>query len=484
MKKNLQAACIGGEHELSGNRLDRLFAGLSPEQLEWMVGIKTSDPLTSAFAKKRVLHAGLRGGAIQREEWQPLWQSLMRSSPPPGKRVAYVHIPFCLHRCLYCGFFQNVSSGEQETAYIDRLVQELTMGCRDPYVSGGRIHAVFIGGGTPSALSSRNAARLLSAIRLLPLANDYELTLEARVHDLVPAKMEAWLDNGVNRISIGVQSFDTRVRQAVGRLDTRETIMARLQQLSAYEQAAVIIDLMYGLPYQDREVWLRDLALLDDAAVDGWDLYQLNVYESSDLKKAIAVGRLPPAATVAEQARMFATAEALLAERLFSRISVCHWAKTNRERNMYNTLTKSGNAVIPFGAGAGGSVGGISLSLDRSLNNYISSIDQGEKPIAAMRQPHSAQALQNAVIAQVRQGYLNLGALAAQYGAGVMELEPLLKTWETRGLLQIGPVAARLTVAGQFWHMNIAQSVLECLHALTAGASSLPVETVQGQAEF
>ncbi|MDU4960319.1 MAG: heme anaerobic degradation radical SAM methyltransferase ChuW/HutW [Sporomusaceae bacterium] len=456
-------------------RLNRLFAAMRPEQVDLLVGMETGDPLAAAFAGKRVLHAGLRGGAIMPSDWQPLWQRLMDAPPPPGKRVAYVHIPFCLHRCLYCGFFQNVSSHEQENAYIDRLVREIEAGCRERYVAGGRIQAVFIGGGTPSALSAANAARLLAAIRRLPLANDYELTLEARVHDLVPEKMEAWLDNGVNRISIGVQSFDTQVRQAVGRLDAGDIVLERLRQLSAYDQAAVIIDLMYGLPYQDRQVWQRDLALLGEAAIDGWDLYQLNIYEHSDLRKAIDAGRLPPAATVAEQARMFAAAETLLAENpFFSRLNVCHWSKTNRERNMYNTLTKSGNAVIPFGSGAGGSVGGISLSLDRSLQSYLNRIDQGEKPIVAMRQPHTIQELQNAVLSQIRQGHLSLEALAAQFGHEVMELEPLLKTWEARGLLQRGAVAARLTVAGQFWYMNIAQSVLECLHALLTGTQLQP----------
>jgi oxygen-independent coproporphyrinogen-3 oxidase len=414
---------------------------------------------------------------MQPQEWQPTWRELMRQPSPRGKRVAYLHIPFCLHRCLYCGFFQNVSVDERETAYIDRLIRELQMSYQDCYTTSGVINAVFIGGGTPSTLSPRNAARLLQAIRsYLPLTNDYELTLEARIHDLVPEKMAAWLENGVNRISIGVQSFNTGVRQTVGRLDARDVILERLQQLSAYDQAAVIIDLMYGLPYQSREVWLEDLALLSMAAVDGWDLYQLNIYETSALKTAIETGRLPPAASIAEQARMFAVAEALLADNLFSRISVCHWAKTNRERNMYNTLTKSGNAVIPFGSGAGGSIGGISLSLDRDLTSYMNSIDKGEKPIIAMRQPHLVQGLQNAVLGQIKQGHLDIRSLAAQYGSDVMELEPLLKTWEARGLLNNGATAARLTVAGQFWYMNIAQTVLECIHALFAGERSLPLQ--------
>lgn len=455
---------------MAGSKLDQLFSAMSPEQYELLVGMETNDPLRMAFAKKRVLHAGLRGSAMPQSEWQPTWRNLMQQAAPRGKRVAYVHIPFCLHRCLYCGFFQNVSADDLETAYVDRLVRELQMSRHDRYITSGLVNAVFIGGGTPSTLSPYNSARLLQAIRdCLPLTNDYELTLEARIYDLVPEKMEAWLANGVNRVSIGVQSFDTGVRQTVGRLDDKETILERLQQLSAYDQAAVIIDLMYGLPYQSMKVWLEDLNLLGTAAIDGWDLYQLNIYENSALKKAIETGSLPPAASIDRQAEMFAMAEALLAERLFSRISVCHWAKTNRERNMYNTLTKGGNAVIPFGSGAGGSINGISLSLNKDLTRYMQAVDNGEKPIMGMRQPHLVQGLQNAILGQIRQGYLDIRGLAALYGSAVMELEPLLKIWEARGLLNNGTTAARLTVAGQFWYMNISQTLLECVHALLAG---------------
>lgn len=466
---------------MPGDKLNQLFSAMSPEQYELLVGMETNDPLCSSFIKKRVLHAGLRGKAMQPEEWQPTWQDAMSRSATPGKRVAYLHIPFCLHRCLYCGFFQNTSAQELETAYVDRLIRELQMSQADHYTASGLINAVFIGGGTPSVLSPHNAARLLQAIRAyLPLTNDYELTLEARVHDLIPAKMEAWLANGVNRISIGVQSFHSDIRKAVGRLDDQDTILERLRQLSSYDQAAVIIDLMYGLPNQSMSVWLKDLSFLRTAAIDGWDLYQLNVYETSALKKAIEHGHLSPTASTAQQAKMFAAAEALLAENLFSRISVCHWSKTNRERNMYNTLTKNGNAVIPFGSGAGGSIDGISLSLERDLSRYMNSIDQGEKPIVAMRQPHLVHGLQNAILGQIRQGHLDIRTLAAQYGPEVMEIEPLLKIWETRGLLRIGSTAACLTVAGQFWYMNIAQSVLECIHALFTGDQFLQLQTSHG----
>ncbi|HMM19321.1 MAG TPA: heme anaerobic degradation radical SAM methyltransferase ChuW/HutW [Selenomonadales bacterium] len=464
------------------NQLNQILADMNAEQYALTVGAATEKPLTSAFAKRRVIHAGVRGKPLMPGEWQNTWQALLERQPQPEPRAAYIHIPFCQHRCLYCGFFQNYSNEELETVYIDNLIKELRMSRDSRQLAGAPVNAVFIGGGTPSTLSPENAARLLTAVReCLPLANDYELTLEGRVNDLMPAKMETWLAQGVNRLSIGVQSFDTEVRRAVGRLDDTQTILRRLERLTRYNQAAVIIDLIYGLPYQTAAVWAADLDLLKQAAIDGMDLYQLNLYENSALQRAIDAGRVAPAATTAEQAEMFAAAEAELSGHMFSRLSICHWAKTSRERSMYNTLTKAGRSVIPFGAGAGGNVGGVTMHLTRDIAQYVRSIEQGHKPLAGMLLQPAGSGLHSTVVAQLERGYLNLNALAARYGPVVRELGTLLELWESRGLLESGPAAARLTVAGQFWYMNIAQSVLECLHALLDGEHSVAVQPVAAQ---
>ena len=129
-------------------------------------------------------------------------------------QCAYIHIPFCKTKCTYCGFFQNGTSQNVEDQYIDGLVSELKLASERPRLKDGLIHAVFIGGGTPTSLSPANSERLLKAIKeYLPLANDYELTLEGRIHDLIPENLDVWMANGVNRMSIGVQSFNTEVRQ-------------------------------------------------------------------------------------------------------------------------------------------------------------------------------------------------------------------------------------------------------------------------------
>ncbi|CUH97703.1 hypothetical protein P22_3838 [Propionispora sp. 2/2-37] len=455
-----------------GSRLQDILASMDPELYALVVGCQTDQPLQAAFPVKRVLHSDVRGQLLEPGTWDGLWQAALQQPGTGGKRSAYIHVPFCRHKCLYCGFFQNFCQEELETAYIDRLIAELKMHAGTPCLTAP-VNAVFIGGGTPSCLSPFNAGRLLKAIRAyLPLTNDCELTLEGRIHDLIPAKMDSWFENGVNRVSLGVQSFHTKVRQAVGRLDDRETILERLAALAGYNQASVIIDLLYGLPYQTTDIWLEDIAALKTAAVDGWDLYQLNVYENSILKKEMEAGHLPVAAAIREQAELFAAAHRILAEWPVTQISVCHWAKTNRERNLYNTAVQQGHTRLPFGAGAGGRVGGFSLMQERDVKRYIKRIDNGEKPIMMMTAAHPSADLHDAVKSQLKLGYLDISQLAAQFDPRIGELDVLLALWEKQGLVIRKPGITRLTVAGQFWYVNLTQSVLECANALLHGAWS------------
>lgn len=464
-----------------GRSLKEILTDMDDDLFSLVVGKQSDRPLSDAFHAKRVIHGEMGGGMVERNQWPDLWRTALEQPGANEKRSVYIHIPFCQNKCLYCGFFQNFCQVEMETAYIDRLLAELQMHADRPYFAQP-VNAVFIGGGTPSSLSPHNAGRILKAIGdYLPLANDCELTLEGRICDLVPEKMETWLANGVNRISLGVQSFNTTVRQAVGRLDDRETILRRLQALSAYNQATVIIDLIYGLPYQTREIWLEDIAALKEAAIDGWDLYQLNVYENSALKKAIDAGRLPPTATTREQAEMFGAAHALLAGWPVSQISVCHWSKTSRERNMYNIMAQQGQAMLPFGAGAGGKVGTYRIMLERDVKRYMERIDKGEKPLMMMMAAPASAGIHDAIKNQLKLGYLDLSQLAADYDPRLAEIQVLLDLWEERGLVRREKGLVRLTVAGQFWYVNLTQSVLECVNALFHGEWSWKVQKIAAQ---
>ena len=462
--------------------LASFFESIPEKQRNLQLGFACDNPMSGAFPHKRVVHAGLNGTLISPQKSQSVWDTVMRGTPKRGQmQCAYIHIPFCKTKCTYCGFFQNGTSQSIEDQYIDSLIGELKLASESPRLKNGLIHAVFIGGGTPTSLSPANSERLLKAIKeYLPLSNDYELTLEGRIHDLIPENLEVWMNNGVNRMSIGIQSFNTKVRQMVGRLDTKETVLERLAALKAYGQCSVVIDLIYGLPGQTMEVWEQDLADLVSSGVDGADLYQLNVFDGSDLNRDIESGKVPPAATTAMQGDMFEFGRTYLETRAYRRLSAAHWSANNRERSLYNILAKAGVPMFPFGSGAGGNVDGYGMMLHRALKPYEDMVSRGEKPFMALMKQSDLQPFVNQVVSQLEQGYLNINTLIAM-DPRLGELNWLYKLWEERGLVSYNGLLYKLTAAGEFWTVNITQSTLEAMEYIITGKNSFALESVAAQ---
>ena len=463
-------------------KLEEMFAADTEEQRELQFGRETDDPLTESFPRKRVVHAGVRGEVVPPAEAQETWRSIMNTPAKKGEvQTAYIHIPFCKTKCLYCGFFQNAAQQSAEDDYVEALIEKIEAAADAPRLKGGLIHAVFIGGGTPTSLSAENAVRVLSTLRrVLPLANDYELTLEGRIHDLVPEKIEAWLANGVNRISLGVQSFDTKVRQSQGRLETREEVLERLKLLKSYEQCSVVIDLIYGLPGQSMEVWQQDLDDLIASGIDGADFYQLNVYEGSDLNKRISEGKLAPAATTKEQAKMFAFAYDYMKKRGWHQLSMCHWARNSRERSLYNALAKRGVPMFPFGSSAGGFLGGYAVMLHRVLQPYAMLVASNQKPIMGLVKQSEIQPFSNCAVNMLEYGLMDLSRLEAM-DERLTGLRWLYELWEKRGLVAFNGVQYELTIAGKFWEVNIAQTTVECIQYLLTGENAMSVERIAAQ---
>ena len=462
--------------------LASFFESIPEKQRNLQLGLACDNPMSGAFPHKRVVHAGLNGTLISPKESQNVWDAVMKGAPKKGQmQGAYIHIPFCKTKCTYCGFFQNGTSQSIEDQYIDGLIGELKLASGSPRLKDGLIHAVFIGGGTPTSLSPANSERLLKAIKeYLPLANDYELTLEGRIHDLIPENLEVWMNNGVNRMSIGIQSFNTEVRQMVGRLDTKETVLERLAALKSYGQCSVVIDLIYGLSGQTMQVWEQDLADLVSSGVDGADLYQLNVFDGSDLNRDIASGKVPPAATTAMQGDMFEFGRNYLDARAYRRLSAAHWSANNRERSLYNILAKAGVPMFPFGSGAGGNVDGYGMMLHRALKPYEDMVSRGEKPFMALMKQSDLQPFVNQVVSQLEQGYLNINTLIAM-DPQLGELNWLYKLWEERGLVSYNGLLYKLTSAGEFWTVNITQSTLEAMEYILTGKNSFALESVAAQ---
>ncbi len=179
------------------------------------------------------------------------------STLPP--LALYVHVPWCVRKCPYCDFNSHALREElPERAYIDALIADLEQEL--PTVWGRSLSSVFIGGGTPSLVSAEGIDRLLSTARaLLPLPPTAEVTLEANPGTLEQGRFAEFRAAGINRLSIGVQSFDDARLLALGRIHGRAEALRAVEAARAAGFDSFNLDLMYGLPGQDVAGALADL---------------------------------------------------------------------------------------------------------------------------------------------------------------------------------------------------------------------------------
>ncbi|WP_394209685.1 heme anaerobic degradation radical SAM methyltransferase ChuW/HutW [Enterovibrio calviensis] len=459
-----------------------------------LVGQQTPDPLRFAFSRKKSPHAGGMMHSVKGEDIQISLEEAHALAPANtlAPRCLYIHIPFCRVRCTYCNFFQYASSSSLIEGYVAALREEIRWKASQTWTQAAPFQAVYIGGGTPTDLSAKQIHTIVSDIRSqFPLTPDCEITLEGRVNRFGLDKFEAALDAGVNRFSFGVQSFNSHVRRSAKRLDDREDVLKTIQTLVSYNAAPIVLDLLYGLPYQTLDVWQQDLQDYMESGAHGVDLYQLIEMQGLPMAKMVEQGKLPHPADTQMKATMFDMGVKFMARHHQKRLSVNHWASDNRERSIYNSLAKTTAEIMPLGAGAGGNVNGCQMMQTRDMDTYKSAISERRYPVTMLTMAPSNRA----VAAEVKSGF-DAGVLAQSKldrvaGIGTFEaLIPLFNAWERNGLvyLERGDEAASdtgievvsvasggyvsLTLAGQFWAVTLAQNLIEVLQSNTPTGNS------------
>jgi len=215
--------------------------------------------------------------ADSKQLWLRPGQLNLPASPPLS---LYVHIPWCVRKCPYCDFNSHAAPGADgheipEDAYLDALRADLEQSL--PLVWGRPVHTVFIGGGTPSLLSAAGMDRLLSDLRaLLPLDADAEITMEANPGTFESERFASYRASGINRLSIGIQSFNDRHLQALGRIHGEREARAAIDiALKHFDN--VNLDVMYALPGQTIEECERDLEAALSYGTAHLSLYHLTL---------------------------------------------------------------------------------------------------------------------------------------------------------------------------------------------------------------
>ncbi|HEX2717565.1 MAG TPA: radical SAM family heme chaperone HemW [Gemmatimonadaceae bacterium] len=210
---------------------------------------------------------------------------------PP--RHAYVHVPFCARRCTYCDFAIAVRRSVPVDEYLAALGRELDI--RRP-LEGARLDTLYFGGGTPSRLGGEGIARAVELVRRhARLADDAEVTIEANPEDVNAAAVSAWRAAGVNRVSLGVQSFDDETLRWMHRVHDAERARRAVEEIREGGIANISLDLIFALPASLPRSWRSDVEQALALAPSHVSLYGLTIEERTPLGKSHGRGEVDPA---------------------------------------------------------------------------------------------------------------------------------------------------------------------------------------------
>jgi putative oxygen-independent coproporphyrinogen III oxidase len=194
----------------------------------------------------------------------------------PGLSL-YVHLPWCVRKCPYCDFNSHqLKSAAPDGSYIDALIRDFDMEL--PRAEGRRIDTVFFGGGTPSLFQPEDFSRLLRALRQrIAFADDVEVTLEANPGTIERGRFSGYRDAGINRVSLGAQTFGPRALALLGRIHSAEDTHRAVDELRAAKLDNFNLDLMYALPEQSLEEAIEDVRIACELAPAHISYYQLTL---------------------------------------------------------------------------------------------------------------------------------------------------------------------------------------------------------------
>jgi len=285
----------------------------------------------------------------------------------------YVHIPFCARRCIYCGFFSTMREAEA-ARYVNALCAELVQ--RKDYLAGAPVRTLYFGGGTPSRLSPEQIGKVIDCIRTVYDLNSLEeLTVECNPDDITPQYVMALHASGVNRISMGVQTFNDDLLRFLGRRHTAAQAISAVKTCMESGITNISIDLMYGLPGQTPDIQQNDLETATNLDVQHISSYCLSYEEGSPLERLRNDGRIT-AVDDDTCAQMYDRMCTHLSNAGFIHYEISNFSKPGYY-SRHNSSYWDGTPYLGIGAGAH-SYNGISRQWNpNDLDAYLTGIEQG-----------------------------------------------------------------------------------------------------------
>jgi len=360
-------------------------------------------------------------------------------------RAAYVHVPFCKHRCGYCNFTLVAGRDDLIDSYLKAIERELSWLERPR-----EVETLFFGGGTPTHLPPDKLRRLIEIVRhWFPLTAGHEFSVEANPADLDSERVAVLAEQGVNRLSLGAQSFDAEKLCRLDRDHDAEDI-ARSMELVRPVVHSISLDLIFGVPGESPDVWEADLAAALKLQPDHISTYGLTYERGTALWSHWQKGQVRPLGEEPERA-MFERGIDVLTDAGFEHYEVSNFARPGH-RCRHNEAYWSGDEYYAVGPGAARFVNGRREINHRSTTTYIKRVLAGQSPVADSEEllPED-RALELFIFGMRRLGGVDRREFAERTG---FDLEALvgceLHRFINRGLLEEVNSHVRLTREGLF----------------------------------
>ena len=287
---------------------------------------------------------------------------------------AYVHIPFCTQICYYCDFSKVFIKNQPVDAYLEHLIQETRS------YEIGKLRTLYIGGGTPTALSAQQLAYLLTELpKVMDLSEVEEFTIEANPGDLDTDKIAVLKDSQVNRVSLGVQTFDNKMLKKIGRSHQEQDIYDNIRYLKQAGFDNISIDLIYALPGQTMDQVKENVAKAIDLDIPHMSLYSLILENHTVFMNRMRRGKLPLPKEELE-AEMFEYIIEELEKAGFEHYEISNFSKPGFE-SRHNLVYWDNAEYYGLGAGASGYVDGIRYKNHGPIRHYLEAVEAGKARI-------------------------------------------------------------------------------------------------------
>ncbi|WP_313891791.1 radical SAM family heme chaperone HemW [Psychrobacillus sp.] len=375
-------------------------------------------------------------------------------------RGVYIHIPFCHQICNYCDFNKFFFHNQPVDDYIESLGKEMAL-WKDQ-LQDATIETIFIGGGTPTALSEDQLARLFTLIHTyIPMDAVVEFTSEANPDELTFEKMKLMKSFGVNRLSMGVQTFDQELLKVLGRTHSNEHVYEVIENAKKIDFPSISIDLMYGLPNQTMEQWKHSLQEAYRLNIPHISAYSLLVEPKTIFYNLMSKGKLSLPGEDLE-AEMYGYLMDEMKLHGYEQYEISNFSHEGKN-SMHNLLYWENDEYFGFGAGAHGYVNSVRYSNHGPLKKYMQTIDENAKPIMTEKDVTVTEKMEEEMFLGLRKtAGVSLERFEQRYGQTLYdvygkELDELLQ----KELIIIEQGYIKLTLRGRFIGNEVFQYFLQ-----------------------